>query len=126
MKRIISIVLLFLMGTSIALVANAYNKYDDVNMTIVFMEDSEFNEKEKDLIRAKLFGIATGIGDCPDNIICDLFGHSYTEETITTITHKVNATQPRCKQEVLKVKVCSRCSDTQIERMSFEFINCCE
>ena len=73
-----------------------------------------------------MFGIATGIGDCPDNIICDLFGHSYTEETITTITHKVNATQPRCKQEVLKVKVCSRCSDTQIERMSFEFINCCE
>lgn len=127
MKKIIAIVLsVFLAAVSAPFAISALNVYEKSNMIIIFESDSAFSEREKEIICAKLRGISSGGGESPDNIICDIFGHSYTEELVTAITHKLYPTQPRCREETYKVKVCSRCSDTQTELISFAYIVCCQ
>lgn len=126
MKKIITIVLSALLSIFSSCFIYSLGIHESIEMTIIFDDNSAFSESEKLIVSEKLKGRSIGGGEQPDNIICDIFGHSYTEELVTAITHKVYPTQPRCKEEVFKVKVCTRCSDTQTELISDRYIVCCQ
>jgi len=126
MKRLIAIVLSVLLSIFSSCFIYSLGIHENKEMTIIFNVNSTFSESEKKVISEKLRGRSIGGGEQPNNIICNIFGHSYTEELVTAITHKVYPTQPRCKEEVFKVNVCTRCSDTQTELISDRYIVCCQ
>jgi len=95
---------------------------DGVN--IFFNVDSSLSEDEKQLIANDIvFGDST---IQTYGLICNLFGHKTTTEYVTSITHGVRATVPRCLEEHWEIIICSRC-DSIIEktRLSYGYKNCC-
>jgi hypothetical protein len=58
-------------------------------------------------------------------LTCTLFGHKLESSVITTITHKVRATDPRCLRETYNTEVCTRCDYTNPILIGSEYITCC-
>ena len=126
MKKVISITLVFIIAMFACIGAFAEtgssNMIDIDHVTVIFEEDSAFTPEEQQYIADMLVygnenATTFGIG-------C-LFGHKYVEENVTTITHCVRATQPRCLQENFLIKTCSRCDKTTTELISSFYITCC-
>lgn len=126
MKRITLVVLIVLLTISACIGVSAgttnTNILDIDNVTVIFEDDSVFTPEEKQYI-AEL--IVHGENDVSTYGIACLFGHKYVEESVTTITHCVSDTQPRCLKEFFLIKTCSRCGKTTTERTGFKYITCC-
>ena len=58
-------------------------------------------------------------------LTCTLFGHKLESSVMTTITHKVRATDPKCLEETYNVEVCTRCDYTNPILISSAYIICC-
>ena len=98
--------------------------YEIENQTIVFEENSAFDQETKQYIVECL------ANEYPDavtyNLLCDLFGHKYeTSETVRRTIHCVASTDPRCKMETYNVNVCSRCDALVHDIIMTEYISCC-
>ena len=98
--------------------------YEIENQTIIFEENSAFDQETKQYIVECL------ANEYPDavtyNLLCDLFGHKYeTSETVRRIIHCVELTNPRCKEETYNVNVCSRCDALEHEIIATVYISCC-
>ena len=98
--------------------------YEIENQSIVFEENSAFDQETKQYIVECL------VNEYPDavtyNLLCDLFGHKYdTNETVTRTIHCVKSNDPRCKMETYNVNVCSRCDALVHEIIATEYISCC-
>ena len=98
--------------------------YEIENQTIIFEENSAFDQETKQYIVECL------ANEYPDavtyNLLCDLFGHKYdTSETVNRIIHCVASTDPRCKRETYNVNVCSRCDALEHEMIAIKYISCC-
>lgn len=91
--------------------------------TVIFQENSEFSAEEKQLIAEYIVNGNNGVSTY--GIRCTLFGHKYTEESVITITHCVYPTAPRCLKEFFMIKTCSRCDNTEVERIGYTYIDCC-
>lgn len=107
---------------------NKSNVYFFGNIEIIFDELSQFDAETKNIIISHLLsddsnGDRNGI-NTPENIICDIFGHNYTTETVITITHNVRETQPTCLEETYDVSVCSRCNYVESNLISQIYIYC--
>ena len=59
-------------------------------------------------------------------LTCTLFGHKIEGTAISTITHKVRATSPRCKKQTYNYEECTRCDYETSTLMSTEYIACCQ
>lgn len=97
--------------------------YQIDNVTIVFDTDSQLSPEQQEAI-ANLI-VYPEYGVTQTNLICNIFGHKNTSETVITITHKVLAESPRCLQENFAVTTCSRCNESTVERKSYAYIPCC-
>ena len=102
---------------------NAGNIYQTENVTVVFDADSQFSIEQQELIANLLVNPEYGVAKA--NLICNIFGHKNSQEGVTTITHKVSATSPRCLQELFTITMCSRCEETTVERNAYYYISCC-
>lgn len=58
-------------------------------------------------------------------LTCTLLGHKLESSVMTTITHKVRATDPRCLRETYNVEVCTRCDYTNPILIGSSYISCC-
>lgn len=58
-------------------------------------------------------------------LTCTLFGHKLVSEVVTTITHKVSSTDPRCLKEMYNSEACTRCDYTNNTLISSSYISCC-
>ena len=58
-------------------------------------------------------------------LTCTLFGHKIQSSVVTTITHKVLSTSPRCLQERYNTETCSRCDYTNATLLGSTYIVCC-
>ena len=127
MKKIISILLatILLTFTCISTSANesSNNIYLIDNKTIIFGKSSAFTTEEQQRIAELL--VNADASTSTYGLMCTLFGHKNTSETVTTITHCVYEKSPRCMQENFIVTTCSRCGETTTERVSFQYITCC-
>ena len=97
--------------------------YEYTNITIIFDEATPFSAEQRENIANKL---VNGTDDTSTyGLMCTLFGHKYVEDVVTTITHCVSDTQPRCLEEDFEIGECSRCGDTYTNRISYRYITCC-
>lgn len=126
MKRITLIVLIVILTISACIGVSAdttnTNTLEVDNVTVIFEDNSTLTMEEKQYIAELIVHGENGVSTY--GIAC-LFGHKYVEESVTTITHCVNDSQPRCLKEFFLIKHCSRCDKTITERTGFKYITCC-
>ena len=91
---------------------------------VIFDLNTQFSAEEQDLIRSHFISSHDAVQ--PYGLKCTLFGHDYKTEIVTTITHRVRSTSPRCLKEIFETKICTVCSDTVSTRLSNQLIICCD
>ena len=127
MKRLtiilLTIILVFAGTISVSADEMNSNIYQIDNITVIFDADSQLSNEKKEAIVQLLVNPEYGVSQA--NLICNIFGHKNTVEGVTTITHKVSATDPRCLEEFFTITVCSRCNESTVERDGFAYIPCC-
>lgn len=127
MKKILTIIMAVIITIcatiGVSADTNAGNIYQTENVTVVFDADSQFSIEQQELIANLLVNPEYGVAKA--NLICNIFGHKNSQEGVTTITHKVSATSPRCLQELFTITMCSRCEETTVERNAYYYISCC-
>ena len=119
---ILTISLVFVMSFS-SFASNETYTYNYGNITVVFDETTPFSEEQRVNIADKLVNGADNTATY--GLWCTLFGHDYVEDTVMTVTHCVNDTQPRCLEENFEIGECSRCGDTYTNRIAYTYITCC-
>jgi len=82
------------------------------------------SEKAAQIVKT-MFGIQDG-GAQLDSVLC-WFGHNIENGTVTTITHRVHSSNPRCVETVSSIELCTRnnCSYFNVLRESTMRIFCC-
>ncbi len=109
MRKIsVMLALCMLIISSYTIIVSAHQ--NENNTEIIFAEDSQYNEDQKQIIIQML---TDGYSrQQTRGLKCILFGHDYQTEYVTVIEHKVRATSPRCLEFMYEVKCCRSCSDT--------------
>ncbi len=119
------VALMFVMTTSVFANTEADTpyvyRYD--NITVIFEENTPFDSAQREHIALVLTQGDAEAAPC--GILC-LFGHKYETGIVRTITHNVNSTQPKCMEETFEIGECTRCGDTTVDRLGYDFIVCCE
>lgn len=127
MKKILVVLLAIVLtfGATLGVSADDVigNTYQIENVTVIFDTDSQFSSEQQEIIAELLVNPEYGVSQA--NLICNIFGHKNTSETVITITHKAKANSPRCLQENFTVTTCSRCNESTVERNSLFYITCC-
>lgn len=127
MKRIgliaIVIVLTFFTTIGVSAEQTVGNTYEFENVTVVFDSDSQLSVEQQERIAQLLVNSEYGVSQA--NLICNIFGHKNTQEGVSTITHKVSTTSPRCLEEFFTITTCSRCNESTVERNGMAYISCC-
>lgn len=100
--------------------------YEYGNKTVIFNETTQFSAEQRVKIAEYLANGAETSDAETYGLTCTLFGHKYVEDYVTTITHCVSDTQPRCLQEDFEIGECSRCGDTYSNRIAYKYITCCD
>jgi len=131
MKRFIIFLLATIVALSMTLISSAtasngntieYNGY-----TIIFNVDSSFDEQQQQIISQKVISNDnTNDISTTYNLMCTLFGHKTTTETITVIEHRVSDTQPSCRKTLQDVTGCTRCDYVTTNVVAQTYIYCCE
>lgn len=125
MKKLCILLLNICLMISFCISANANDAItESANYTVIFAEDSCFNEHEQEQIIKYLSGEATNDANTY-NLLCTLFGHKYQTEFVTAIRHKVYDAEPRCIEEVYELEICTRCSDMKSTMIAQSNAFCC-
>lgn len=128
MKKIIAIILAMILALSFCLNVNAAdveNTYHYGDVEFIFAEDSPLSEEMKQKIVDYIINGDDGASTY--NLLCTLFGHKETIECVTTISHKVRDTHPRCLRQTWEVTGCTRCEEALgMVLLSESYITCCE
>lgn len=127
MKRLVTMVMLVTLTIcatlGVSADTDAGNTYQIENVTVIFDADSQLSVEQQEMIAQLLANPEYGVSQV--NLICNLFGHKNTQEGVSTITHKVSATSPRCLKEFFTITTCSRCNESTVERDAWGYISCC-
>lgn len=129
MKRIISLIMAVVSLFCVMSVSAGANGVDDGTVTVTvnetdFIFDANTTEEVRERIIDNYFNgeddTATTYG-----LICTLFGHKTETTSLTTVTHKVRSTAPRCRKDKYSVDTCTRCDYTETTLISSTYIYCC-
>ena len=127
MKRLVTVVMLVTLTIcatlGVSADTDAGNTYQIENVTVIFDADSQLSAEQQENIAELLVNPEYGVSQA--NLICNIFGHKNSMEGVTTITHKVSATSPRCLKEFFTITTCSRCNESTVERDAWGYISCC-
>ena len=58
-------------------------------------------------------------------LTCTLLGHKLESRSVSTITHKVRTTSPRCVKKTYLYQACTRCDYETSTLADTEYIVCC-
>ena len=100
-------------------------EYNDLGLTIVFDDTTNFTSSERQTIADIL---AYGNSEPEDSTTyawCWLTGHDYQYDYVFEIEHKVSSSAPRCYKTTYKVETCSKCDHMEYTAISSVFISCC-
>ena len=128
MRKIFTIVFAILTVISITLTVSATgNIYVKDGITIEFAETSAFSFEQQVSIAERIIHNEDYASITTYNLLCTMFGHKTTIETIGIIEHCVSETAPRCLKTVQDVTVCTRCEEIiDINTISSYYIFCCD
>ena len=131
MKRLISLslalIFVFLLCFTISADTADNNVVNIADYTIVFDDNTSFSKEEQLLIaqyRAN-YNFSSPTTTNTYGLMCTLFGHKTTTETIVVTEHCVRDTAPRCLETLERITVCSRCDHTEIEVLNSTYMYCC-
>lgn len=129
MKKIIAIIMVIVSIFSVmSITVNA--EQENTNTITVTVNKTEFifdaDTTEDFRNKAIVHHFNQGDEDATTyGLMCTLFGHKLESSVITTITHKVRATAPRCLRETYDTEACTRCDYTNAVLLSAKYIGCC-
>ena len=131
MKRFIFISYIIAITLLLSLISSASaftgNTIDLDHYTIEFQNGSSFTAEVQQVIAQHVTETNNSTSTSTTyNLLCTLFGHKTSTETISVIEHRVSNTQPRCIQSYQDVTACSRCDYVYIEEISSIYIYCCD
>ncbi len=131
MKRLISLslalIFVFLLCFTTSADTADNNVVNIADYTIVFDDNTSFSKEEQLLIaqyRAN-YDFSSSTTTNTYGLMCTLFGHKTTTETIIVTEHCVRDTAPRCLETIERLTVCSRCDHTEIEVLNSSYMYCC-
>lgn len=92
----------------------------------IFIENEDISEETKE----KIIAFYTNGGEEKEGVAtygltCTLFGHKIESTTVSTVTHKVRSTSPRCLEKFYDYEACTRCDYEKSTQISSEYIVCC-
>lgn len=97
---------------------------DHCSDEITVLVDESASEEIKNRIYAHFYGDGEDAIQSR-GITCTLFGHDIDIGTVSTITHKVRSSAPRCLKETFNYEICSRCDYEVYTQINSEYIYCC-
>ena len=132
MKRIISLSTALILALLLCFSASANTTGNNTvtvdNYTIIFNEASTLTQDEMlRIAQARVnYNPEENSETSTYGVMCNLFGHKTTTETISVIEHCVQEAQPRCLQTYEDLTVCSRCDYVEVDVLSSVHIFCCD
>ena len=92
----------------------------------IYIENPNISEETE----AKIIAFYTDGGEEKEGVAtygltCTLLGHKIESSTVTTITHKVRSSSPRCLKKVYDYESCTRCDYEESTLLSSKYIVCC-
>ena len=92
----------------------------------IIIENEEISEETKEKIIAFY---SNSDDECEGattyGLTCTLFGHKLESSLVTTVTHKVRTTSPRCLKKTYNYEACTRCDFEEDTLLSSTYIVCC-
>lgn len=131
MKRFISTILIIVIVLSMPIITTASEITGNIvnigSFTVEFSANSSFTtDKQNYLAQYIVDNGSVEESATTYNLLCTLFGHDTTTESITVIEHCVSDTQPRCIKSLQELTACSRCDYVDIVEISSIYVYCCE
>ncbi|MBQ2841697.1 MAG: hypothetical protein IJE72_01520 [Clostridia bacterium] len=128
MKKITAIIMTMVLLFS-AMSISVYAESSDMHITVTvngvdFIFDASTSEEFRSKFIENYFN-PDDDGAAAYGLTCTLFGHKLESAVITTITHKVRTSAPRCLRETYDTEACTRCDYTSSTLISSEYISCC-
>ena len=123
-SSLIIVLLLLLLCTGIYAHTTATSNsiyFADEDVTIVFENNSSLDENKREFVaNAIVYG-----SPVQSRAWCWLTGHSYVENMVIAITHKVSDSAPRCWEDIYAITTCENCDyyDERLTASSMAF--CC-
>lgn len=130
MKKLLSVFIAITIALTFTIYANAgessNSAYTVDQITVNFSESTTFTAEEQALITQFIVNGSNNSSATTYNLMCTLFGHKTTTETIGVIEHCVSDTAPRCIETIQDVTACSRCDYVTTDVISSYYIFCCD
>lgn len=128
MKKLIALILVVVSLFSVMSIS-AYAEGTEENTISVSVDDTVFifDANTSEEFRSKAIAHYFNHDDGAETygLTCTLFGHKLESSYITTITHKVRTTSPKCLQETYDTEACTRCDYANAVLIGSTYIVCC-
>ncbi len=128
MKKIIALIMVAVSLFSV-MSMSVYAEGTEENTVTVTVNDVEFvfDADTSEDFRNKVIAHYFNHDNCATTygLTCTLFGHKIESSVVVAVTHKVNATDPRCLEKRYNAETCSRCDYTNSTLLSSIYISCC-
>ncbi len=127
MNKLIGILLCLCMSlTTFATQPEIYQfEYEDLGLTIIFDEKSNFNNEERAYLADILAYGAPVCDNATTYAWCWLTGHDYQYDSVISIEHKVDTLAPRCYETIYEIETCSKCDHMETTVLNTTYIDCC-
>ena len=126
MKKVIALILSLCFILSLGVIpASAEEASENSDITIII-----HNENISEETKEKLIAFYSDPGSHDDTaatygLTCTLFGHKLENTVLTTVTHKVRTTTPRCQEKTYTYEACTRCDYENSTLVGTTYIYCC-
>ncbi len=121
----ILLVLTLLISTCVLPTSAKESTVNNTEIEIIINDDVSEETKEK---IEKYFASGeptTDDGISTYGLTCTLFGHKIEATSVSTITHKVRSTSPKCLKNTYAYEACTRCDYETSTLTRSEYIVCC-
>ena len=125
-KKVFSLILaLATLLCAVIIPANAAEAETHEHIEIYIENDNISEETREKIIAFYTNGGEEKEGVATYGLTCTLFGHKLESSVISTVTHKVHTTSPRCLKKTYNYESCTRCDYEPSTLLSQQYISCC-
>lgn len=126
MKKVISLILSLCFILSLVVIPSSAEEAVENNDVTIIIHNEDISEETKEKIVAFYSDPeAHDASTATYGLTCTLFGHKLEASVVTTITHKVRTTAPRCQEKRYDYESCTRCDYENSTLISNTYVNCC-
>lgn len=126
MKKVVALILSLCFILSLGVIPTSAEEAVENNDVTIIIHNEDISEETKEKLIA-FYSDPESHNDTAATygLTCTLFGHKLESTTLTTITHKVRTTAPRCQQKMYDYEACTRCDYENSTLIGNTYINCC-